>query len=47
MLSRSAGNLPGVRVARADCLSAALLLSSDFVVMTPESVNRMKEVYAP
>lgn len=45
LVARSASNLPGIRVARADCLSASLLLSCDFLVMTPESVNRMNEVY--
>jgi len=45
-LARSAANIPGVRVARADHLSAGLLIGSDVLVMTPEAVTRIGEVYA-
>jgi len=45
-LVRSSSNVPGVRVAQADHVSASLLIGTDFLVMTPEAVNRLTEVYA-
>lgn len=42
----SANNLPGVKTALASCLNAFELINADNLIMTPESIVMLKEVFS-
>ncbi|MBN1151417.1 50S ribosomal protein L4 [candidate division WOR-3 bacterium] len=42
----SANNLPGVKTALVSCLNAFELINADNLIMTPESIALLKEVFA-
>lgn len=46
LVTRSAGNLPGVQVALVNTLNTLDILKADKLVVTKEAVARMEEVYA-
>lgn len=46
-LLQASQNFAGARVARADTLSATLLVNSDFLVATSDAIDRIVEVYQP